>query len=60
MNDVQRLKKLRLKHCLTQVDMASMLSVNRATYNRWERTRHVPLPVFRMKIAEAITQLTQK
>lgn len=51
-----RLKQMRLKHNLTQAQLAGIIGVDRVTIARWERGKHEPLPIFRRLLVEKLSR----
>ena len=50
----KRLKKLRLKMGLSQVEVAKLINVRRETIGRWERESHVPRNICKSKLVEIL------
>ena len=60
MNEISKLKLLRLKHGLTQQQIAEKLYCDRITFWRWENNKQVPRPVFQKGIQELIGELEKQ
>ena len=60
MDDILRLRDLRLKHGLSQVEIAKRLCCDRTTYWRWESKIRTPRPIYRREIKRLIKRLKKE